>query len=107
MPKWRIFTKSGHTEQYQRLLRTCYLMPAQVKERKKIFVSKKEKKLLQLKWSIGREVGCDCGSVGRPVDFDTKGLWFESSHRQSNLDIDYLKDGNLKERVRERAIFSK
>ena len=33
---------------------------------------------------------CGCGSVGRAVDYDTRGPWFESSHRQKFINIEHL-----------------
>ena len=34
--------------------------------------------------------GSGCGSVGRPVAYDTRGPRFESSHQQNFIDIEYL-----------------
>ena len=34
--------------------------------------------------------GSGCGSVGRAVDSDTRGLWFESSHQQNFIYIEHL-----------------
>ena len=35
-------------------------------------------------------LGCGCGSVGRAVASDTRGSWFESSHRQKFIYIEHL-----------------
>ena len=34
-----------------------------------------------------RELGSGCGSVGRAVASNTRGPWFESSHRQNFIYI--------------------
>ena len=43
-------------------------------------------------------LGTSCGSVGRTVASDTRGLWFESSRRQSFItsivSVNCLKDEN-------------
>ena len=35
-------------------------------------------------------IGSGCGSVGRAVSSDTRGPWFESSHRQKCIYIEHL-----------------
>ena len=40
------------------------------------------------------KLGSDCGSVGRAVAFDSRRLWFESSHRQKFILNVYGKDEN-------------
>ena len=37
-----------------------------------------------------KKSGSGCGSVGRVVDSDTRGLQFESSHRQKFIHIEHL-----------------
>ena len=36
------------------------------------------------------ETGSGCGSFGRAVDSDSRGPWFESSHRQKYIYIERL-----------------
>ena len=36
------------------------------------------------------ETGSGCGSFGRAVDSDSRGPWFESSHRQKFIYIEHL-----------------
>ena len=61
-----------------------------------------------IRWSKNRKIGSGCKPVGRAVASDTRGLQFESSHRQKFIYIEHLftvkcvlKRWKLKKRSRE------